>query len=513
MSNCDILELSLCDTIHDFSSLITNDIIEWYISDICNNSIATSGFCSNIPAYITELNNNKNRIETYCKNRYNINEIDNRLDRTNQQYNHSDEIWISDTHSSASSPKTFLNVIVNKAFHSGRSDPNFNTLFINILSTKRNPDTNIYITLDNTILKNYIIFLASLDNSINIINTPATICDRQSSICENNILTINKPITITSQFNHCMFFLDKYEIGNISSYALNNILCDNINGGLINDRNNIFSYSYLLNTTYITVNKTFKEFIDAKGNREYGNQYFGNISNTRSNYRRSTVLNGIGIIELATFNTYTNLITPINNIYNINERITKIRVIRPNPAHNPPPTHVAIDINRINRLIKMLFDFKRLGDYSQVLTAYRYNYIFMTEDRLASIYAYFLNVPCIITKKYNDGTNNYTKITFLNFEYTYSSSAIRPHARRRYGASKNKDSNKTKITSKEIFLKILQKYTFSKINKYFNQVIIILFMFLAYDSNLISNDYIEYTKKEKAELKILFKEFINKYLA
>jgi len=521
MNYCDILELSLCDTIHDFHSRITETILNWYITDT-TTIITDTGLCPNVSRFISDINRYKTRIESYCRTRYNLETAHDDVIRSGF-INITPTIFITNTHFNPVGNKQYflMSVLGSLYTNTRRSANTLDNLFLNILRTKSHGDGNIYITLDNSRIKNYMLYLSSIFENIFIINTNATICDRLSSICEPNIENYNNPITITKTADKTLFYIDKYEIGDPTISQLNSILCNRRTNTLVNNPNNIISYSFNNSRTVIT--KEFHRFIADKRGIDYGNQYYANVTQTRNTFRVSSAFENIVIIEKTAYDQFVTLITPIATIYNIPDRMINIRVmpgiingrtLDPLPANN-----CYINLTKVNNLIKLLFDFKRLGDYSQIYTAKKYNYIFMTDDNIAAIFSYLLNVPCIMCKD-DQEYPDYTRIIFLNFDYQLPSSrTTRRRYRGGYATKINENEtrtrtgtrNKSKITLKDMFLKLLQKYEFSKINKFFNEFIIILFMFLAYDNNIITNDDIEYTTLEKTQLKNKCKEFIQKY--
>lgn len=70
------------------------------------------------------------------------------------------------------------------------------------------------------------------------------------------------------------------------------------------------------------------------------------------------------------------------------------------------------------KFISILFDFKRAGDQLQVLSAKASNSIFISNDRMALMYAYLRGMPCIkTTLRQSSGENIHSnrKLTFYNF--------------------------------------------------------------------------------------------------
>lgn len=55
--------------------------------------------------------------------------------------------------------------------------------------------------------------------------------------------------------------------------------------------------------------------------------------------------------------------------------------------------------NVLSYPLETQFAIKRAGDWGQVINCYRYNKVFVTCDRYAAMYAYYLKVPCILIKQ------------------------------------------------------------------------------------------------------------------
>jgi len=439
--------------------------LDWYITDT-TPLITNTGLCPNVSGFISDINRYKTRIESYCRTRYNIEDAYDYVIGSGFT-NITPTIFITNTHINPVGNKQYFLMSVLKSLYTNIRRPAnaLDNIFFEILRTKSHRDGYIYITLDNSRIKNYMLYLSTIYPNIVIKNTNATICDRLSSICEPNIETYNNPITITKTDDKTLFYIDKYEIGDPTVSQLNSILCNRSTTTLINNPNNIISYSF--DNFRKVVSKNFNTFITDKGGIEYGNQYYANVSQTRNSFRPSNVFNNIVIIEKTAYEQFVTLITPIAKIYNIPPEMIKIRVMPGTVAdrilNSLSSNEYYINLTKVNNLIKLLFDFKRLGDYSQIYTAKKYNYIFMTDDNIAAIFSYLLNVPCIICKDDPD-FHDYTRIIFLNFNYQLPISATRSIRRRHSGGyttkineseTKTKTKTKIKIKIKIITLKVL----------------------------------------------------------
>jgi hypothetical protein len=78
--------------------------------------------------------------------------------------------------------------------------------------------------------------------------------------------------------------------------------------------------------------------------------------------------------------------------------INSINIISSTVSQNSDDVKIpSISLSKFDR--DTLYAIKRAGDWGQVEHSKKYNKIFVTEDRMAALYAYFRGVPCILLRK------------------------------------------------------------------------------------------------------------------
>jgi len=577
---CLITELAVYDSIHDFFNKTNNILVTNFIYNVFNNIYKGKLDCSNdeynkiYRNIIEEHYNNKENIEKYCKNLYGFRHLNERMNpRSYTLYRNN--LYISDTYfinidSSSTRFNTYLYNNDNNIRYPNRYNlllpnvrnhfnirsrkdyfkniinyPELDFLFLTILKQYKTADNKINIMMDNNELFDYIIYLKNylersprLNYTINIIKTTANIFDGMFDFCNRNLSCINKPLEISAAKDFIIFKLDKFSLS--TQIPIDTPLCNNRNE-IINIPNNNISYSIInQHNDNIITSQSISNYINAiRLPGLFNNPLYRTIgttlTNTESRRIKSNRLDDDYIyISEDNFKIYTKLINRIKTIFNLHiDFIPHIIQINKRDIKKKHRTIIKnrdlvdvkiykIRISSINTLITILFDFKRLGDYSQILLAYKNKCIFMTNDRLASIYAFLLKVPCIIPNNYEFLDHDFATITFINFDNLFetnrhlfvggtnnsnSNSKPKPNSN-----SKSKSNSKKIKNSKFIFIEFLNKYTFDKDSLYFNEFLKLLIIYNAYIDKIINNDNINYNSDEIKKLKIIYKNYIDKFI-
>jgi len=241
-----------------------------------------------------------------------------------------------------------------------------------ICSTVSN--NNINFIIDNTpIAQNLYCNFKTRDNPSKIIISEAKYYDSTTNNIPKfiNCKDDNKtPPVILSKASGNLFSFDSFILKNDGRKAIDGV----------------FQYMYNYNYNGVVFNGSENINLET-----YKNQYMTTTDNTKS-YKK--IIENIILYEMRLSDTgpFT-LITRDPMIYDTNikkiERIYKIAFINENSIY---------DNDIIIYFIGMLFDLKRVGDQLQVETANKTKGIFITEDKIASAYAYLKGVPCIRMK-------------------------------------------------------------------------------------------------------------------
>ena len=234
-------------------------------------------------------------------------------------------------------------------------------------------NNNINFIIDNTpIAQNLYCNFKTIDNPSKIIISEAKYYDSTTNNiprlinCKNDNKT---PPIILSKASGNLFSFDSFILKNNGRKAIDGI----------------FQYMYNYNYNGVVFNGSENINLET-----YKNQYMRTTDNTRS-YKKiieNIILYHMRLSDTRPFTLITKDLIYDTNIKKI-ERIYKIAFINEDSIY---------DNNIIIYFIGMLFDLKRVGDQLQVETANKTNGIFITEDKIASAYAYLKGVPCIRMK-------------------------------------------------------------------------------------------------------------------